>query len=91
LRTFAIPTGEDPDKISSAELDLKAKYIDKVDQKSLEKEILRVGGNVEKWVTYLAEKFPKSPPKSLETITPKQYKWSMSLLEKQATKAAKNE
>ena len=27
LRTFAIPTGEDPDKISSAELDEKMKYI----------------------------------------------------------------
>ena len=27
LRTFALPTGEDPDKISSAELDEKMKYI----------------------------------------------------------------
>jgi len=89
LRTFAIPTGEDPDKISSAELDLKAKYIDKVDQKSLEKEILRVGGSVKEWVTYLAKKFPKNPPKSLETITPKQYQKSMEILEKKATKAAK--
>ena len=29
LRTFAIPTGEDPDKISSAELDDKAKKAEK--------------------------------------------------------------
>lgn len=27
LRAFALPTGEDPDKISSAELDEKLKYV----------------------------------------------------------------
>lgn len=86
LRTFAIPTGEDPDKTSSAELDKKAKYIDKIDQKSLQKEILRVGGSTEKWITYLAKKFPKNPPKSMDEITPEQYKRSMNLLEKQPTK-----
>ncbi|MBU3208714.1 ERF family protein [Clostridium algidicarnis] len=36
LRTFAIPTGEDPDKISSAELDEKMKK-DKEDKKKNEK------------------------------------------------------
>lgn len=97
LRTFAISTGEDPDKISSAELDDKAKkeaekvkpsakYIDKINQASLQAEILRVGGSVAKWIEYLTEKFPKDPPKSIATITPKQYEWSMNSLEKQPSK-----
>ena len=97
LRVFALPTGEDPDKISSAELDDKAKkeaekkaekarYISKVEQASLQAEILRTGGSVKTWVEYLAGKFPKFPPKSIETVTPSQYEWSMKSLEKVPTK-----
>lgn len=100
LRTFAIPTGEDPDKVSSAELDDKdkklaeppastqQKYISKVDQASLQAQLRRVGTDDKTWVDYLADKFPKSPPKSIDTITKKQYEWSMTVLEKQAAKAA---
>lgn len=35
LRTFSLPTGEDPDKISSAELDNKAKKTDGIKHKPL--------------------------------------------------------
>lgn len=38
LRTFAIPTGEDPDKISSAETDAKIK--DEIESKKLSEELL---------------------------------------------------
>lgn len=100
LRTFAIPTGEDPDKVSSAELDDKAKkaaeaashanqspkYISKVDQASLQAQIHRVGSDDKTWIDYLAAKFPGSPPRSIGTITPQQYTWSMAALEKQPTK-----
>ena len=63
-----------------------SKYIDKVDQATLQAEILHVGGSVGTWITYLAEKFPKNPPKSIDTITPQQYEWSMNSLEKQPSK-----
>lgn len=51
LRTFAIPTGEDPDKISSAELDsqdgqVKAGKVSKAHLEKLNKEIERTGTDV---------------------------------------------
>ena len=47
LRTFAIPTGEDPDKISSAELDEKEKpeLIGEVEAETLKKCVRALGGN----------------------------------------------
>ena len=47
LRTFAIPTGEDPDKISSAELDEKDKpeLIGEVEAETLKKCVRALGGN----------------------------------------------
>lgn len=47
LRTFALPTGEDPDKISSAELDEKMKYICADCGKPIET-IIKTGG--EPWI-----------------------------------------
>ncbi len=70
--------------------DKQPKYISKVDQASLQTELLRVGGSVPQWIEYLSEKFPKNPPKSLDTITPQQYEWSMNSLEKSQTKAVKS-
>jgi len=67
----------------------KPKYIDKVNQTSLQFEVLRTGGSVKEWVDYLVKKFPKDPPKSIETITPSQYEWSMKALEKLPTKHSK--
>lgn len=47
LRTFAIPTGEDPDKISSAELDEKDKpdLIGEVEAETLKNCVRALGGN----------------------------------------------
>lgn len=46
LRTFAIPTGEDPDKVSSAELDDKDKpeLIGQVEAETLKKVVKALGG-----------------------------------------------
>lgn len=46
LRTFAIPTGEDPDKVSSAELDDKEKpdLIGQVEAETLKKVVKALGG-----------------------------------------------
>jgi len=65
------------------------KYISKVDQASLQCEILRTGGNVKEWIDYLVKKFQKDPPKSIDTVTPAQYEWSMKALEKSPTKQSK--
>mgnify|MGYP000844601108 CR=1 FL=1 len=65
-------------------------YIGKVDQATLQAEILRSGGTVKKWIDYLAQKFPKHVPQSIETITPYQYQWSMNALEKLPTKSVTN-
>ena len=62
------------------------KYIGKIDQASLQCEILRTGGNLGKWIEYLATKFAKEPPKSIAEVTPTQYEWSMKVLEKKPTK-----
>ena len=45
LRTFALPTGEDPDKISSAELDEKLKYVC-ADCGSMIKEQTKINGEI---------------------------------------------
>ena len=58
LRTFAIPTGEDPDKISSAELDdrfsreQKVEYIDDIKKKVLLDSLAVVGSDIESTLKY---------------------------------------
>lgn len=71
LRTFAIPTGEDPDKISSAELDRKAKSnrhqqatpstepqaaaCTPNEINALHNEIVRAGGTEEAWLEFVGK------------------------------------
>lgn len=47
LRTFAVPTGEDPDKISSAELDAKEtpELIGEIEKETLKKLVTTIGGD----------------------------------------------
>lgn len=96
LRVFALPTGEDPDKISSAELDDKAKkeaknpqYIDEIKQTVIMKELHRTGWNAKEMLGYLAEKFPKDPPDALGHITEMQFTFIVKALEKRPDKQAK--
>jgi hypothetical protein len=103
LRTFAIPTGEDPDKVSSAELDAKAKkeadkkakdeakkpqYIDEIKQTVLLKELHRTGWDAKEMLAYLGKKFPKNPPTSLGHIDERQFTFIVKALEKRPTKSA---
>jgi hypothetical protein len=97
LRVFAVPTGEDPDKISSDELDAKAKkeaekkatqpeYIDEIKQTVILKELHRTGWDANGMLAYLAEKFPKNPPKSIGKITVSQFTFIVKALEKRPDK-----
>lgn len=101
LRTFAIPTGEDPDKISSAELDDKAKkatakaqpqtrplYIDENKQAVLMNELHRTGGNVKEALAYLGKKFPKDAPDTIGHITEAQFTFFIKALKKHPDKGA---
>lgn len=63
------------------------KYISKVDQASLQEQLRRAGIDDKTWVDYLASKIQKNPPTSIDTITPAQYEWSMTALEKRAAEA----
>lgn len=74
------------DNLQKSTKPAQSKYIGKVDQASLQCEILRTGGNLGKWIEYLATKFAKEPPKSIAEVTPAQYEWSMKVLEKKPTK-----
>lgn len=74
LRTFAIPTGEDPDKTSSAELDDKQKKsgdepIDEVKQTVLLKALEEVGGDIDTTLAYLRKKHPDKAPLTIQDIT----------------------
>lgn len=68
LRTFALPTGEDPDKISSAELDAKQEaeeaLISEHEQLSLKALCEKKGFNVEKvfnnWPNLTADQYVKA-------------------------------
>lgn len=100
LRAFALPTGEDPDKISSAELDDKDKkaadkaqtaapqYIDKIKQTVIFKELHRTGWNAKSMLAYIAKKDPENAPDTLGHITVKQFTWMVKALEKRPDKAA---
>ena len=70
LRTFAIPTGEDPDKISSAELDdrfsreRKVEYIDDIKKKVLLDSLEELGKDLESTLVYLPREInPTTAPK----------------------------
>lgn len=100
LRVFALPTGEDPDKISSAELDDKAKkeadkkeeaakkpqYINEVKQTVIMNELHRTGWNIKAMLAYLGEKFPQNPPATIGKITELQFDFIVKALEKRPDK-----
>lgn len=77
LRTFALPTGEDPDKISSAELDDKAKkavekqsqYIDEIKQTVILKELHRTGYSMAATLKAISQRFPNDVPAKIGEIT----------------------
>ena len=88
LRTFAIPTGEDPDKISSAELDdrfsreQKNEYIDDIKKKVLLDSLEIVGSDIESTLKYLQKKYPDTAPHSIDEITLEQFTPYIKALEK---------
>ena len=87
LRTFAIPTGEDPDKISSAELDDKQKKsgdepIDEVKQAVLLKALEEVGGDIDSTLAYLRKKYPAKPPQAIHDITVAMFTSYMKAIER---------
>lgn len=86
LRTFAIPTGEDPDKISSAQLDVEEKKKssagNEAHQITLLKEIHRTGWSEAGALKYLREKYPDSAPETLSDITDEQFTHIIKALEK---------
>lgn len=88
LRTFAIPTGEDPDKISSAELDdrfsreQKVEYIDDIKKKVLLDSLAVVGSDIESTLKYFQKKYPDTAPHSIDEITLEQFTPYIKALEK---------
>ena len=79
LRTFAIPTGEDPEKESSAELDdrfsreRKVEYIDDIKKKVLLDSLEVVGSDIESTLKYFQKKYPDTAPHSIDEITLEQF------------------
>ena len=79
LRTFAIPTGEDPEKESSAELDdrfsreRKVEYIDDIKKKVLLDSLEVIGCDIESTLKYFQKKFPDTSPHSIDEITLDQF------------------
>lgn len=95
LRTFAIPTGEDPDKISSAELDdrfsreQKVEYIDDIKKKVLLDSLSVVGSDIESTLKYFQKKYPDTAPHSIDEITLEQFTPYIKALEKKKEAIAK--
>lgn len=95
LRTFAIPTGEDPDKISSAELDdrfsreQKVEYIDDIKKKVLLDSLEVVGSDIESTLQYFQKKYPDTAPHSIDEITLEQFTPYIKALEKKKEAIAK--
>lgn len=79
LRTFAIPTGEDPEKESSAELDdrfslrAKVEYIDDIKKKVLLDSLEVIGCDIESTLKYFQKKYPDTAPHSIDEITLEQF------------------
>lgn len=88
LRTFAIPTGEDPEKESSAELDdrfsreQKVEYIDDIKKKVLLDSLAVVGSDIESTLKYFQKKYPATAPHSIDEITLEQFTPYIKALEK---------
>ena len=95
LRTFAIPTGEDPDKISSAELDdrfsreRKVEYIDDIKKKVLLDSLEVIGCDIESTLKYFKKKYPDTAPHSIDEITLEQFTPYIKALEKKKEAMAK--
>ena len=95
LRTFAIPTGEDPDKSSSAELDdrfsreQKVEYIDDIKKKVLLDSLSVVGSDIESTLKYFQKKYPDTAPHSIDEITLEQFTPYIKALEKKKEAIAK--
>lgn len=87
LRTFMIPTGEDPDKISSAELDARQELETPVVNRSvLNSRILALGGgDLERVNTFICRLF-KTDNLELDTITDDQAQKTMTALAKAVRK-----
>ena len=88
LRTFMIPTGEDPDKISSAELDSRQELeTPAVQNRSvLNSRILALGGgDLERVNTFICRLF-KADNLELDTITDEQAQKTMTALAKAVRK-----
>ena len=88
LRTFMIPTGEDPDKISSAELDARQELETPapVNRAVLNSRILALGGgDLERVNTFICRLF-KSDNLELDTITDDQAQRTMTALAKAVQK-----
>ena len=86
LRTFAIPTGEDPDKVSSAEIDSKQKppakppiLVGKNHIAAVAAELTRTGWNVGDMLEYLGKKF-NCKINVIEEMTIPQFKFIMGAL-----------
>lgn len=88
LRTFAIPTGEDPEKESSAELDdrfsreRKVEYIDDIKKKVLLESLEVIGCDIESTLKYFQKKYPDTAPHSIDEITLEQFTPYIKALEK---------
>lgn len=87
LRTFMIPTGEDPDKISSAELDARRELeTPAVNRSVLNSRILALGGgDLERVNTFICRLF-KTDNLELDTITDDQAQKTMTALAKAVRK-----
>lgn len=94
LRTFAIPTGEDPEKESSAELDdrfsreRKVEYIDDIKKKVLLDSLEELGKDLESTLVYLQGQYPTTAPKNINEITLEQFTPLIKMLEKSKEKRA---
>ena len=95
LRTFAIPTGEDPEKESSAELDdrfsreQKVEYIDDIKKKVLLDSLEVIGCDIESTLKYFQKKYPNTAPHSIDEITLEQFTPYIKALEKKKEAIAK--
>ena len=88
LRTFAIPTGEDPEKESSAELDdrfsreRKVEYIEDIKKQVLLDSLEVIGCDIESTLKYFQKKYPDTAPHSIDEITLEQFTPYIKALEK---------
>ena len=88
LRTFAIPTGEDPEKESSAVVDdrfsreRKVEYIEDIKKQVLLDSLEVIGCDIESTLKYFQKKYPDTAPHSIDEITLEQFTPYIKALEK---------